>query len=175
MIPQWNNNHDSFQSRSYEVLYAFIINYLFFSQWILFMDMWILFYAVDICCWRVIFKYLGESNLILNVPREFVIIRNLMINTPLKWNILIYFLSCDFFLYCYLKLGANILDETLKKTVCGTWRSRNLLKVKSQLASPQMAPHYFCKLPYSRTWPWSLQAQKFEFVSTIRLDLRSIN
>lgn len=71
------------------------------------------FNTVVLCCWGV-FNDLGKSNLILNIPEEFVIIiRDLVINTSFKWNILIYFLSCDF-LYWYLKWGANRLDETLR-------------------------------------------------------------
>lgn len=119
---------------------------------------------------------LAKSNLILNVPGELVIIRDLVINTSLKWNILTYFPSCGF-LSRYLKLGANTLDGTVKTMLCSTWRSRGLLKEESQLAFP----------PSGLTWPWwwyhipeldldwNLQAQKFEVVSTVRLDFRSIN
>lgn len=77
------------------------------------MDMWILVYAVYLRYWGVIFKLFGKIKFYFKCIREFVIIRNLVRNTSLKWNILIYFLSCDF-LYCYLKLGANVLDGTLK-------------------------------------------------------------
>lgn len=108
---------------------------------------------------------MGESNLILNVPEEFVIIRDLVINTSSKWNILNYFVSCDF-LYCYLKWGANKLDESLKKMM--VWHRR------ASWPLPKWPCITLVMLLYSRVWPWNLQAQQFEFVSTRRLNLRSI-
>lgn len=115
---------------------------------------------------KLFLNNLGESNLILNVPEEFVIIRDLVINTSSKWNILNYFVSCDF-LYCYLKWGANKLDGSLKKMMC-------VAHERASWPLPKWPCITLVMLLYSRVWPWNLQAQQFEFVSTRRLNLRSI-
>lgn len=150
MTPLWNSN-DTLQKQilwnaiCYLILRmrnSFTLPIIWLSFWWMSVtDMCILLYAVHLCYRGVIFKQLAKSNLILNVPGELVIIRDLVINTSLKWNILTYFPSCGF-LYRYLKLGANIPDGTVKTTLCRTRRSRGLFKGESQLAFPPMASHY---------------------------------
>lgn len=48
-------------------------------------------------------------------------------------------------------------------------------KKKASWLSHQWPHMTLVRVPYSRAWPWNLQAQQFEVVSTTRLDLRSIN
>lgn len=156
----------------WEMVFALPIIWLSF-WWMSLTDMCILLYAVRPCFRGVIFKQLAKWNLILNVPGELVIIRDRVINTSWKWNIPTYFPSCGF-LYRYLKLGANIPAGTVKTTLCGT-EAEACLKEKASWPSLRGPRITLAMALYSRAWPWNLQAQKFEFVSTARLDLRSMS
>lgn len=55
-----------------------------------------------------------------------------------------------------------------------TWRNRGLFKGESQLAFSQMALYYLGDATIFQNLTLKLQVQKYKFVITIRLDLRSI-